>query len=420
MPSSDQSLSVPAVDGTAAAASSALATLASVASADVASGSGASSAGAGSGGGFAAGSGSGSSSSASPLSAAPFSFALSASAPAKTAACPITRCPLFAPPPFGCTPLVPIPAQRSLGLRLLTPPIDGLVADDFGEEEQKQKKKQPRPAAAAIPVPFQADVQDSINQHGAVVVEQAIVGRPLFLGQQLFSGLAATAAKLTVLETQLGEVQLKPSTLLENKSVVARINELRRQGQATGFVSLQDYDEKIAQGTALSAYPTDLAGVDPYEAAAAAAAESAAQSPHRPELVHSHPQSLLRCLSWAECQAFEGFSGQAYAYLKLGADCSSWHREQLDGDTLHEQVAGTSLIMQVMPGYLPQLEAAMADRVKASLGIADLDPGAGPRFRCSLLFVSDCFFVSSSGSAVAGALLRQAATNHGRVAGRTR
>jgi hypothetical protein len=69
--------------------------------------------------------------------------------------------------------------------------------------------------------------------------------------------------------------------------------------------------------------------------------------------------------------------------------------------------------MQVMPGYLPQLEAAMADRVKASLGIADLDPGAAPRFRCLFLSV---FLVSSSGSAVAGALLRQAATNHGRTA----
>ncbi len=237
--------------------------------------------------------------------------------------------------------MAPVPAQRSLGFRLLTPPIDGLSL------ENKRRAAQ----GEAVPLPFQPDVQQQMYLHGAVVIEQSIVGRPLFLGQQLFARLAATSAKFTVLETKLGEVQLQPATLLEKQSVVARINELRKRGQATGFVSLQDYDEKIAQGTALSTYPTDLAGVDPFEAAVSASAKSGKQRasgaplpcPHRPERVHAQPQSLLRCLSWEQCREFEGFSGPAYAYLKLGADCSSWHREQLDGDTLHEQISGVRL-----------------------------------------------------------------------------
>lgn len=37
--------------------------------------------------------------------------------------------------------------------------------------------------------------------------------------------------------------------------------------------------------------------------------------------------------------------------------------------------AGTSVIMQVKPCDLPKLELAMADRVKACFGVAELDPG---------------------------------------------
>jgi hypothetical protein len=214
------------------------------------------------------------------------------------------------------------------------------------------------------PVPFQLDVQETMNLLGSVVVEQSIVGRPLLLGQQLFSGLASTSATFTVRQTKLGEIEFKQPVLLEDQSVVSRLNDQRNQGLATGFLSLEDYDQKIAAGTTLSQYPTDLAGFDPYQTAAAASAsagkterkskgkaagkqalsplERPVLSPHRPECIHAHGQSLLRCLSWAQCREFEGFSGDAYAYLKLGADASSWHREQLDGDTLHEQISGTT------------------------------------------------------------------------------
>jgi hypothetical protein len=130
---------------------------------------------------------------------------------------------------------------------------------------------------------------------------------------------------------------------------------LRDSGLPTGFLDLVDYDKKIASGTVKSSYPTDLENVDPFELAvtskasgkdakssSSSSSRGASTSAYRPEAVHAHPRSLLRCLGWEQCKRFPGFSGHAYQYWKLGADASSWHREQLDGDTVHEQISGAS------------------------------------------------------------------------------
>jgi hypothetical protein len=97
--------------------------------------------------------------------------------------------------------LVPVPKARTLGLRVLTPAIDVDVA-----------------------LPFQADVQQAMYVHGAVVVQQSVVGRPLLVGQQLFSGLASTSAKVRVSESLLEEVQMERTTLHPKHSIVQRIN----------------------------------------------------------------------------------------------------------------------------------------------------------------------------------------------------